>query len=213
MGETMTDLYGPEITLMQKIRDKWAPVIAAAAHTTTVGEPFLAALIAGESAGDPAAKRFEPAVFGHILEVLASKRAAFSVPGINRPLGAVDFMGYIMKAPAAFLQQLGQVVDLATSFGLTQIMGWHAVELYQEDMLAKIKTDPQAQLELTIQLLVIFANKYDLNLANEWEAMFTCWNTGEPDGHTYDPNYVANGLRRIEIYKTITAPPVPGVTQ
>lgn len=209
----MTNFSSSDIAQMQNIRDKWGARISAAAHSSTATEPFLAALVAGESNADPQAKRFEPAVFGHILEVCVGKRAAFTVPGINRPLGAADFMGYIMKAPPAFVQQLQNAADLATSFGLTQIMGWHCVELYEEETLPKLKNDPQAQLDFTVKLLVMFANKYDLNLASETEALFTCWNTGEPDGHTYDPNYVANGQRRIEIYQQLTMPAAPGSVQ
>jgi len=209
----MTDFSTTEIAQMKQIHDKWADLIAAAARTTIVSEAFLAALVAGESNGDPAAKRFEPAVFEHLLEVCMGKRAAFSVPGINRLLGAVDLLGYIGTHPAAFVDGLRTAADLATSFGLTQIMGWHLVELYQEDKLEKMKDDPALQLEMTVQLLVIFANKYDLDLAKETEAIFTCWNTGEPDGHTYDPNYVANGQRRIQIYQQIMAPPPAGITQ
>jgi hypothetical protein len=210
----MNDFSSAEVSLMKKIHEKWSPMLYAAAHTTTVTEMFLAALVAGESAGDPAAKRFEPAVFGHLLEVCLGKRASFSVPGIHRPLGAVDMLGYISKAGTgtSFLDELRNAADLATSFGLTQIMGWHLVELFQEDKLEKMKTDPLTQLDLTIQVLVIFANKYDLNLTTENEALFTCWNTGEPDGHTYDPNYVPNGLRRMAIYQQISAAP-PAVTQ
>lgn len=211
----MTDFSSAEVSQMKQIHEKWGGLIQAAAHTSTAPEAFLAALVAGESNGDAAAKRFEPSVFERLLEVCLGKRAAFSVAGIHRPLGAVDLLGYICKTGTlpSFVDELRNAADLATSFGLTQIMGWHMVELYQEDKLEKMKTDPAGQLEMTMQLLVVFANKYDLDLAKETEAMFTCWNTGEPDGHTYDPNYVANGQRRIQIYQQITAPPPAGVTQ
>lgn len=209
----MTDFSSAEVSQMKQIHEKWGAALAAAAHTSTASEAFLAALVAGESNGDPSAKRFEPAVFEHLLEVCMGKRAAFSVPGINRPLGAVDLLGYIGTHPAAFVDGLRNATELATSYGLTQIMGWHLVELYQEDKMQKMQADPQTQLTVTIQLLVIFANKYDLDLAKETEAMFTCWNTGVPDGHTYDPNYVANGERRIQIYRQITAPPASETTQ
>jgi hypothetical protein len=209
----MTDFSTAEVAQMKHIRDTWSAQLAKAAATTTVSEAFLASLVAGESNGDPAAKRFEPAVFEHLLEVCMAKRAAFSVPGMNRPLGAVDLLGYIGTHPGSFVDGLRAASDLATSFGLTQIMGWHLVELYHEQDLERIKTDPAFQLEMTIELLVVFANKYDLNLALETEAIFTCWNTGEPDGHTYDPNYVANGQRRMAIYEQITNPPAPTSVQ
>lgn len=203
----MTDFSTVEVAQMKHVHDAWGANIAHAAGTTTISEAFLAALVAGESNGDPTAKRFEPGVFEHLLEVCLGKRAVFSVPGINRPLGAVDLLGYIGTHPASFVDGLRNASDLATSFGLTQIMGWHAVELYREKDLDRLKTDPMLQLEMTVNLLVVFANKYDLNLARETEAIFTCWNTGEPDGHTYDPNYVANGVRRMAIYQQLLAPP------
>jgi len=203
----MTDFSTAEVAQMKAIHDKWATLISASAHTTTISEAFLAALIAGEGNGDPAAKRFEPAVFEHWMEVCLGKRASFTVAGINRPLGAVDLLGYIGTHPGSFVDGLRNAADLATSFGLTQIMGWHMIELYHEQDLEKMKTDPVLQLQMTIELLVIFANKYDLNLTSETEAIFTCWNTGEPDGKTYDPNYVANGQRRMAIYQQIQNPP------
>jgi hypothetical protein len=209
----MTEFSSAEVAQMKQIHDKWGTLISAAAHTTTVNENLVAALVAGESNGDPTAKRFEPAVFEHLLEVCLGKRASFSVPGINRPLGAVDLLGYIGMHPGSFVDGLRNAADLATSFGLTQIMGWHTVELYHEQDLEQLKTDPVLQLQVTIELLVVFANKYDFNLATETEAIFTCWNTGEPDGHTYDPNYVANGLRRMAIYEQITNPPAPTSVQ
>jgi hypothetical protein len=218
----MTEFATSEVTLMRTIHEKWGGMLAAAARTAAVSEAFLGALVAGESAGDPVVRRFESAVFAHILEVCAGRRAAFSVPGITRALGAVDFLGYIsltarapltgdsrleLPAAPAFIPQLQRAADLATSYGLTQIMGWHAVELYQEAKLDAIKTDPEAQLSFTTQLLAVFANKYDLDMARETDALFTCWNTGEPDGRTYDPNYVANGERRIQIYQQISTLP------
>jgi hypothetical protein len=210
----MTEFATAEVALMKTIHEKWGAMLASAAHSSAATEPFLAALVAGESAGNPTAKRFEPAVFGHILEVCAGKRSSFSVPGITRALGAVDLLNYIMVGPSAFIPQLGRAADLATSWGLTQIMGWHCVELYQEDRLPKIMTDPEQQLGLTVQLLVTSANKYDLDMAKETDALFTCWNTGEPDGHTYDPHYVENGERRIQIYQTLSAASEPpGIKQ
>lgn len=208
-----TDYSSAEVAQMKHIHERWGQEITAVAHTSTVTEPFLAALIAGESNGDPTAARFEPAVFEHLMEVCIGKRAAFSVAGIHRPLGAQDILGFIGTNPASFVQGLHNAAELATSYGLTQIMGWHMVELYQEDKMAKLISDPGAQLTFTLQLLVVFANKYDLDLAKETEALFTCWNTGEPDGHTYDPHYVANGQRRIEIYQQISQmPPATGGT-
>ena len=43
----------------------------------------------------------------------------------------------------------------------------------------------------------------------EFAELFRCWNTGRPNGKTFDPNYVQNGLRRIEIYRRLQAGDAP----
>lgn len=188
----------PTRALMQRIFDTLHPQLAAAVASSSIPEEFLGALIAGESNGDPKAVRFEPAVFGRLALVLVGKKAEFAPAGIQHPLGKKDLLPYL--AADGFTANLSILVDLATSFGLTQIMGWHAVEFSKT--LWAIE-DPAKHLDFTILLLAYFANKYQLDLRSEFSALFTCWNTGRPDGKTFDPAYVSNGLARMAVYAEI----------
>lgn len=200
--------------LMQAIRGNWQSTIVAAVQNTLVPAELVAALIANESGGNASAKRFEPAVFAHISEVLAGKRQLFAPTGISRPLAQSDLALFavgdrtksadqIITAAGTidefFKQAMGRVAELATSTGLVQIMGWHAVEFNRQPA-----RTPDEDLAFAVVLLVYFANKYGLDFSYPAE-FFACWNTGEPAGHTYDPAYVPNGLARMVLYREIAA--------
>lgn len=198
------DYSDPEVKLMAHIRDLWGAEIADACHTSSVRPDFLAALIANESRGDVNARRFEPTVFGKLLLVCAGKQAAYAPAGIKKPLGADDLRNFI--DPGQYTNSLSDILTnactLATSWGLTQIMGWHCLELEQPSTALSVAG---GQLRATILLLAWFAERYQLNLGTEDEQLLRCWNTGHPDGVTYDPQYVANGLHRAEIYRSLLA--------
>ena len=53
----------PDQALMRTIKSEWGTLISYCCSTSSVPPAFLAALIAGESGGDPHATRYEPAVF------------------------------------------------------------------------------------------------------------------------------------------------------
>jgi len=36
-------------------------------------------------------------------------------------------------------------------------------------------------------------------LTADFEPLFRCWNSGNPKGKTFDPQYVPNGLSRMKI--------------
>lgn len=188
-----------DAVLMEKIKSEWQAEISAAVLTTSVSEPFLAALVANESGGDEKAERFEPAVFATLAEVILGKRKAYTPAGIQHPLGQVELLDYIEPAGVSdFIDCLGRLAELATSRNLTQIMGWHFVEMGHAmpgPMLAS-----SVYLTFSTELLVYFANKYALDLSKDFPALFRCWNTGKPDGQTFDPHYVSNGLNRIDLY-------------
>ena len=93
---------------------------------------------------------------------------------------------------------------LASSWGLTQIMGLH---LAGRRGSVRDLLDPGFHYHLANQLLAEFAASYQLDLGREFEEMFRCWNTGTPVGHTADAAYVANGLERMAIYRSLAAPP------
>jgi hypothetical protein len=153
--------------LMTSIHDLWAPRIAKMIAPAEY-QPFLAALIANESGGDPDAKRFEPAVFRHLSH--------------EYPDWEVDHL-----------------TDNSSSWGLTQIMGYHVP--FQPQHLC----DPEISLTTTIKMLNGFRGYFKLK-PTDWENLFRCWNTGHPGGKTFDPDYVANGLARMQIWKQLVTP-------
>jgi len=189
-----------DAVLMDKIKSEWQTEIVAAIETTAISESFLAALIANESGGDEKAERFEPGVFASLAEVLLGQRKTYAPAGIQHPLGQVELLDYIEPAGVNdFIDCLSRLAELATSRNLTQIMGWHFVEMRQT-MPVPMLSGATIYLGFTAELLVYFANKYGLDLSKDFTQLFRCWNTGKPDGQTFDPHYVPNGLDRMELY-------------
>jgi hypothetical protein len=205
-----------EQELMQSIKSTWGKEIAGACDGTDVPAPFVAALIAGESGGFNNAKRFEKNVLAALWEVLLGRKAAYG------SIGRADLVSYVsgvpgvpVTAPSSLPADAFQRVDvLATSWGLTQIMGYHCIEAVGEelpganvvhlmDSPSKTLTDPETALAMTVRMLKAFAAEFHLSLATDHDKLFHCWNTGSPTGQTFDPNYAANGIRRMGIYESI----------
>jgi len=178
---------------MLRIKTAWGPAIAAACRYSSVCPAFMAALIANESGGEPTARRFEHGVYQHLRAVLDGKE---------------DHYGSIDKTDLSGCRD-SDVREFSTSWGLTQIMGYHLLNWgHNPDSLL----DPKFNLDFATRLLANFAQAYNLDLRAEFEEMFRCWNTGHPyddaqtkrvEGKTTDPEYVPNGLRRMEIYREI----------
>jgi len=237
--------------LMALIRTRYGAQLAAACHPSSLPEAFLAAVVANESGGNPAAARPEPAVFTRLVNVAAGHQALFSCPGIRKPLSATDLLAYASPgelqpsqivaeyqgppfmpyplgtgteplpgspmpgAPARGLQWgLKRLGELATSWGLTQIMGWHLIEMagyagfrWTVGDLA----DAGKNLLCAVALFTYFGEHYQLDPVREFEQLLRCWNTGTPDGATFDPMYVQNGLARMAAYSGLAlAAPTPG---
>jgi hypothetical protein len=209
----MTDLE-----LMQQIRAKWGTQLAQVARRSSVPDFFFAALVANESGGDPSASRFEPEVLLHLIQVLLGERASYGSIGRNELLITIRMSMYTSTsqlggmpgaggslADAAILA-LRRLKDLATSWGMTQIMGWHTLDYGTK--LDWLK-DPLGNLEFAAKLLYSFAESYGLDVRKEFESLFRCWNTGQPNGKTFDPEYVPRGLERMKLYEQIAAAPAP----
>ncbi len=187
-----------------------------ASELSSVPSEFLAALTANESGGNPSASRFEPSVYRHLQAVAAGEapvygriRAAdlnaqaqenrspkteeFHTRYLTQPFGANNRQEIATSADDALRQ-------LATSWGFTQIMGYHMVarRASVRDLL-----EPQFHYRVALELLSEFADAYQLNLGHEFEEMFRCWNTGRPYGKTFDPEYVENGMRRVGLYREL----------
>ncbi len=201
-----------EKQVMEQIRRELGPAIATARTGTSVSAAFMAALVANESAGSGeqrlAANRFEKNVLKKV--VLAALGAEdFSDPSLSRFIGQNE---WLLEADLAInarrptttsfmLAGLQNFKDLATSWGPMQLMGWHA----REWGVALVEF---RQLVTHFQharvLILHFAQKYELRADRDFLKLFRCWNTGVPRGRrTYDPNYVANGLRRLKLYQEL----------
>ena len=204
----------PNTTLMQTIHAKWGSAIAAACarmtlHSgqATVPPAFLAALVAGESGGDPDAKRFEKAVLADLWEVLQGRKALYG--SINRDAilaylvaaapgnPIVPSAGFVRSIIASALQQLD---GLATSWGLTQVMGYEAIAF--STSLSALE-DPASELQCSLRMLADFARRFTLDPAKNSPELFSCWNTGRAHARTADPQYVPNGLARMQIYQQL----------
>ena len=202
----MTD---PNAALMVMIRSKWGAAIAAACAASAVPESFLAALVANESGGDPSKTRFEPGNFAEMCEVMAGKRAHFE------SLGSQDLFPPVAWTLSA---GLARMVSFATSYGLTQIMGFQVLPFHRS---LAILTDTAEHLKFAVELLEQFAARWDLKLdegadrvlpGSDLNKLFACWNCGQPfPEKTFDPHYCANGILRMGLYPAAAAPTVESV--
>lgn len=204
-----------EVALMTEIRNEWGEVIAATCRASSVSPAFIAALVANESGGNVDAKRFEPGVLHSLWEMLVGRKATFgSILRSELLLYALPAaLPSIPDRPAvmvAFSSTFQRIDDLATSWGLTQVMGYHVLEFgfglkSTDDLIL-----PSRCLPLTLRLLAQFAMRFELSLAKDFAELFDCWNTGEPGGKTADPGYIPRGLARMAIYGQL--PPAEAIT-
>jgi len=217
-GETTSEPRAPERRLVERVFNRWQGLIAEACRTSSVPAHFLGALVANESGGDPGAVRFEPAVYRH-LTLLAEGRCPAYAGLRRRDLDDEVVEMLHPKAPPYHARHLGDAFaaanapalalspddalrDLASSWGLTQIMGYH---LAGRAGTVRDLVEPRFHLRLALELLAEFAERYQLDARREFAEMFRCWNTGQPYGQTFAPAYVPKGLRRMEIYRAIAS--------
>jgi hypothetical protein len=202
--------------LVERVFARCHGVISELCRYSSVPPEFLGALVANESGGNPQAMRFEPAVYRQLKALAEGKRpayAGFSRQGLDEELAEMlhpkaDSFHQVFLTGAfrtAHARELAASHDealreLATSWGLTQIMGYHLVgrKGTVRDLL-----EPHFHFRLALELLAQFAERYQLDLAREFAEMFRCWNTGQPYGQTFDPDYAEKGRRRMEIYREL----------
>ena len=201
-----------EQQVMEQIQRGFGPVIATARTGTSVSAAFMAALVANESSGNVeerlAANRFEKGVLKKVV-LAALGVEAFSDPSLSRPIEQQEWLleaDYAIdtRRPANssfMLAGLEYLKKLATSWGPMQLMGWHAREW-------NVPLEEFRRCETHFQharvLILHFARKYELRADRDFHQLFRCWNTGVPSGRrTFDPNYVANGLRRLKLYQQL----------
>lgn len=208
------------LELMQTIRAQWGDAIVLACASSSVPPSFVAALIANESGGNPGAKRFEKGVLVALWEVLLGRAPAFGsikrddllrflcpapkpiLPGTNISISATT-VGGVPALPDSMLRLDG----LATSYGLTQVMGYEAVALHLDGFTRL--ASPAGELPVTLNMLADFAHRFALDLRADFSELLDCWNSGRPHAPTADPRYIPNGLARMQIYQELSAPAAP----
>lgn len=211
MGCTLAEQH-----LVARVFHRCHPAILHACQSSSVPPEFLGALTANESGGNAHAARFEPAVYRHLAAVIAGQSPAYgsiAADDLQAKLGQVahrkseEYHGQFLNPPFARQHRsaLTRLEDetlreFATSWGCTQIMGYHLVGRAGtvSDLI-----EPDFHFHLALQLLAEFAAHYQLDLTREFAEMFACWNTGRPDGKCFDSCYLENGLRRMEIYREL----------
>ena len=93
---------------------------------------------------------------------------------------------------------------LGTSWGLTQIMGYNAAAKgVRVGFTGEEARAPETNLALAVEMLADFARRFHLDLARDFQALLHTWNTGSPDGRTFDPEYVPRALKRMGIYRQL----------
>lgn len=200
----MPDSWKPENeALMRTIRDEYGRLLEAACARSRVSPGFMAALIANESGGAAGVRRLEPSVLTKLWAVLMGRVENFGPFNRTTLLAAIGTES-APSTPSIFgpvpgiLQKLD---DLASSLGLTQIMGYNALARgVQPDKLR----DDVTCLSVTVAMLEGFLAQFKLQ-PGESERLFRCWNTGHPDGNTADAWYCIKGLARIELYEQAAA--------
>lgn len=203
---------GGELALMQSIRDRWKTAIDSAVTGTAIPAKFLAALVANETGGKPDANRFESGVLGHLWNVMLGRQTRYgSIARSDLSNYVSGFSATPITAPTTLPANAFQRLDeLATSWGLTQIMGYHVLEWLSIPAWYRTVDDlrvPESNLRCATLLLTQFANHFALDLATDFEALLHCWNSGSPTGQTFDPEYVPNGLQRMELYGSLDTVP------
>ena len=205
-----------ERRLVERVFERCEAVIEEACALSSVPPEFLGALVANESGGYADATRFEPAVYRHLQAVAQGQSPSFGSINVTKldqelaelfpPTDATLHARYLTPAFAANhggeIQSAADEAlrELATSWGYTQIMGYHMAG--QPGTVRRL-LDPFFHFRVALRLLSEFAADYQLDLGHEFPEMFCCWNTGRPYGKTFDPEYVAKGLQRMRIYRQI----------
>ena len=153
--------------------------ITRAASGTDITPSYLAAIISLESAppGNRNSRRFEPAVYERIKQLRDQ----------GRPYG--NFKQSVLKK-----LNNRELKELSTSYGLTQIMGYHCLELGCS--VQDLKGDYHL-----VWAVSWMQKHYQSKARNrDWAACFRIHNTGRATGTPSRRDYVSKGLLRMAYY-------------
>lgn len=215
-GRAARTSSGGQRRLLDRVFRRCHAFIAEACAVSSLPVEFLAALVANESGGNQLAARFEPSVYRHLKAVAEGKARAYAgarredleeeIAEMLHPK-ADSYHARYLTSPfgANHREEIAASEDealreLATSWGFTQIMGYHQVGRpgTVRDLL-----EPRTHFRNALGLLAEFAADFQLDPRREFAELFRCWNTGQPYGKTFDPDYVERGLARMEIYRQV----------
>ncbi len=155
-------------------RDIWQ-----ASYGTDIPEAYLATIISLESypPGNQHSKRFEKHIYQRLLKAKQNRQAFGNISWTK-----------LRKYNDSQLRQF------ATSYGLTQIMGYHCLQI---GCSIEELSGPY-HLQWAITWMEKKYGKYARR--GDFQACLRIHNTGRPNGRTYHKNYVQKGLRRIDYY-------------
>jgi hypothetical protein len=204
--------------LMAAVKRVAGPYLSAFAPQTSFPTAFWAALTANESGGHLARgiapekiQRKEPKVFVHLCLVAAGFDASWgSITGqsfldeLKEDCRPDDFHLSQMPSNLASLADLplSGIVKFASSWGFTQLMGYHALA-WRGITLREIQ-QPDTHYRCASNLMAGFCGRFGLDPTKDFEEMARCWNTGQPSGvATYDPNYIPNLLNRMLLWQSL----------
>ncbi|MGH9356041.1 MAG: hypothetical protein ACRD10_07920 [Terriglobia bacterium] len=203
--------------LMLDLYERFDQLILAAVTNTDLPGSFLAALTANESGGKLNASFFEPKVYAHLRAVATGNSAVYGsiasatlIAAFEQNFGTKDgrFEAWLtgLQSESEAVHIITRLEDadlraLSTSWGLTQIMGYQVIG--RKVMIGEL-LDPEVHYELATQIVHDFAQRFGLRPGRDWEPLFRCWNTGRPEGKTFDPEYVSKAQQRMTLYRSIS---------
>ena len=191
---------------MQAVKDLAGEFLQTAKHDK-IPQSFLAALTGNESypPGNIDSRRHEPAVLAKLVAVLLGQSKSYK--GVTAGMLLLD-VNTTDTSTGYAIRMVRRLQDAATSWGFTQIMGYHMLRWGKEicDL-----TDPAKHYGFTLRMLsecpedckVKFGVEVDLS--KDFEKMARWWNTGKPDGKTYHESYVPNIKRRMTEWAQMVA--------
>lgn len=165
---------------MYHIYQNYNEQIEFATKGTEIPPEYLGALISLEShpPGNWNSIRFEPKIYEKLLRLKNNNEPFANIPR-HKVLSLND----------------EELKALSTSYGPTQIMGYHCLDLgcSIEDL-----KGPDHLL-----WSIAFIRKHYLRciVQQNWEACFRIHNTGKPDGITHNKSYAEKGIKRMQYYR------------
>jgi len=168
-----------EDIMMLHIYHKHHEDIEKAVTGTEISESYIAALISLESSppGNPNSARFESEVYIRLVQLRDD----------GKPFGVLSRKSLKLKSDK-------QLREYATSYGLTQIMGFHCLDLGCN--IEDLKGAYHLQWAVTWML----KNYRSHPAKKDWASCFRIHNTGHPSGQTSRRDYVERGLSRMKYY-------------